>query len=154
MDEQEGHEWIVELNLMEKRDGERGVVRDALSGVYCMWSPARSRSSREYRNPLQASVGFVVRCEDREYSMIYKEPGFFAVVWFGPSTSPPSVGKLSLFSKFCLCVAGRAYWRERGEGMGGGAKSNYSEKAWSSIIILWCKGCKTAWSREAYLKLW
>ncbi len=53
----------------------------------------------------------------REYWMIYRGPGFLAVVWIGSSTSPspkplPSATCLS-FSVF-LCDAGRAYRRERG----------------------------------------
>ena len=43
----------------------------------------------------------------------------------------PSASCLS-FSVF-LCVAGRAYWRERRVGGGDGAKSCDGEKAWSSI---------------------
>ncbi len=52
-----------------------------------------------------------------EYWMIYWGPGILAVVWFGSSKSqpppPPSISCLSI-SVF-LCVAGRAYWRKRGE---------------------------------------
>jgi hypothetical protein len=39
-----------------------------------------------------------------------------------------------LSSAVFLCIAGQAYWRERGRGEGGrGAKSCDGEKAWSSI---------------------
>jgi hypothetical protein len=53
----------------------------------------------------------------REYWMIYRWPGFLAVIRFGsvhnPSPPPlPSASCLS-FSVF-LCVAGRAYWRVGG----------------------------------------
>ncbi len=50
--------------------------------------------------------------------MIYRGPGFLAVVWFGSSPQPltplPSPSRLS-FSVF-LYIAGRAYWQERGLG--------------------------------------
>jgi hypothetical protein len=57
----------------------------------------------------------------REELMIYRGSGYLAVVWFGSKPAPfplpfPSVNCLS-FSVF-LCVFGRAYWRERGEGVG------------------------------------
>ncbi len=67
--------------------------------------------------------------------MIYREQGFLAVVCFGssPTPSPSPVSKFLSLSVF-LCVAGRAYWLERGDvGGGGGAKSYDGEKAWSSI---------------------
>jgi hypothetical protein len=60
--------------------------------------------------------------------MIYREPGFLTVVWFGPPPLPlASCLSFSLFQS----IAGRACWRERGGG--GGAKSYDGEKAWSSI---------------------
>ncbi len=64
--------------------------------------------------------------------MIYRWPGFLAVVRFSLSPTPPPLSRhqvVSVFSVF-LCVAGRAYWRERG---GGGPESYNDEKAWSSI---------------------
>ncbi len=70
--------------------------------------------------------------------MIYRRPGFLAVVWLGsfPPNNPPSpVSKLSLFLNFSifLSVARWAYWRERGGGRGGGgAKSYDGEKAWNN----------------------
>jgi hypothetical protein len=50
------------------------------------------------------------------YWMIYREPDFLAIVWFG--SSPIPFPKLSLFlmPAVCLCVAGSAYWQERGVG--------------------------------------
>jgi hypothetical protein len=50
----------------------------------------------------------------REYWMIYRGPGFLAVVWFGSSPPLPTspVSNLFLF----LSIAGRAFWRERGDG--------------------------------------
>jgi hypothetical protein len=51
----------------------------------------------------------------RKYWMIIRGPGFLEVVWFGSSPSP-SASCLS-FSVF-LCVAGRVYWQQRGEGEG------------------------------------
>ncbi len=62
----------------------------------------------------------------REYWLIYRGPGFLAVVWFD-SLSPPfpppfPVSKLSPFLSLP-------------DVRGGGAKSYHYEKAWSSIII-------------------
>ncbi len=80
-----------------------------------------------YMSAIMAIMAFLAsnmkayRGESRESWIIYREPGFLAVVWFGSSPFPPSphfpqspVSKLSLFP--FLCVAGRAYWRERGGG--------------------------------------
>ncbi len=105
------------------------VVTDAFSGVYCMWSPARSRSSREYRNPLYSSVGFTVKCEDREYWMIYRGPGFLPIVWFGPSPSPSSVGILSLFSK-----SSSVSQVELTDGRGGGGRSQIIQQRESLVL--------------------
>ncbi len=56
-----------------------------------------------------------------EYWMIYRGPGFLPIVLFGSSPTPfPPLRSASClsFSVF-LCVAGRAYWREkRGDGLG------------------------------------
>ncbi len=58
--------------------------------------------------------------QTREYWMIYRGPGFLAVVWFGSSTIPfPSPPPLPT--------------GEGRRGVGGGAKSNGREKAWPSI---------------------
>jgi hypothetical protein len=72
----------------------------------------------------------------REYWMIYRGPGFSHCrrIWLlscTPCPPLPSVSCLS-FSVF-LCDAGRAYWEERLEGGGGGAKSSYDCETWSSI---------------------
>ena len=49
-----------------------------------------------------------------EYWMIYRGPGFLAVVWFGSSTSPsPSPVNGCLSCSVLLWVACRAYWREK-----------------------------------------
>ncbi len=64
----------------------------------------------------------------REYWMIYRGPGFLAVVWFGSSLSPPiPSASCRTFSGF-LCVAVRAYW-----GGGGVAKSYDRKKAWAFV---------------------
>jgi hypothetical protein len=49
----------------------------------------------------------------REYLMYYRGPGFSChrTLWLFPPATPSCLS----FSVF-LCVAGRAYWRERGEG--------------------------------------
>jgi hypothetical protein len=61
-------------------------------------------------------LGLDIQVPIRWYWMIYREP---SIVWFGssptPSPSPSPVSNLSLFSVF-LCVAGRAYGREREAG--------------------------------------
>ncbi len=59
----------------------------------------------------------LLRVPLRECWMIYKGPGFLAVIWFG-SSPPPSP---SLPSASCLpvCRYGRAYWR-----VGGGGEPN------------------------------
>ncbi len=66
--------------------------------------------------------------EAKEYSRIYRGLCFIEVIWFSSSPIP------SVF----LCVASRAYWRERGgKGVGKGAKSYDGEKDWSSLNTLW-----------------
>ncbi len=62
----------------------------------------------------------------REYWMIYRGPGFLAVVWFGstPILSPSPV----FFSGFLFIVAGRDCRR-----WGGVGEEPSGEKAWSSI---------------------
>jgi len=128
-DVQEGHEWIIKLNWLKRLTVSR-VVTDALSGVYCMWSPARSRSSREYRNPLQASVGFTVRCEDREYWMIYWGPGSLGVVRFGSSPTPfRRVGRFSFFLSLPLCRL------HTGEGGGDGGRSQIIRRRESLVLF-------------------
>ncbi len=88
------------------------------------------------KSGVNLSAAAASRAGCREFEMIYRGPRFLAVAWFGSSTTPsphylPSASCLS-FSVF-LCVAGRAYWRERRVGGGDGAKSCDGEKAWSSI---------------------
>jgi hypothetical protein len=55
----------------------------------------------------------------REDWIIYRGPGYLAVVWFGSKPAPFPLPLLSAnclsFSVF-LCVFGRAYWQERGRG--------------------------------------
>jgi hypothetical protein len=44
--------------------------------------------------------------------------GFLAVVWFSSCPPPPLLSSASFLSfSLFLCVAGRAYWRERGKGV-------------------------------------
>ncbi len=45
--------------------------------------------------------------------MNYRGPGFLAVIWFGSLPIPFPTSKLSLFLSL-KCVAGQAYWREKG----------------------------------------
>jgi hypothetical protein len=58
-----------------------------------------------------------------EYWMIYRGPGFLAVVWFGstPTSFPPLPSPTCFSFSVLLCVASPAYWGERG-------------RAWSRII--------------------
>jgi hypothetical protein len=56
--------------------------------------------------------------------MIYREPGFLDVVWFGSSPTPSPVSKLSLF--FSLPVSARSSLHEEAEGGEGvGEESNH-----------------------------
>ncbi len=60
---------------------------------------------------------FYIGMAPNQRVLIYRWPGFLAIVWFGSSPTPsplPSSRCLS-FSLF-LCVAGWAYWRGRGLG--------------------------------------
>ncbi len=66
----------------------------------------------------------------RDYWMIYRRPGFLAVVDFGSSPTHLSSASCLSFS-FFLCVAGRAYWR--GGGVGEEPNAYDNERAWSSI---------------------
>jgi hypothetical protein len=62
----------------------------------------------------KVSLSLMVSC--REYWMIYRGPGFIAVVWYGssPTHSLPPVSKLSLFLSLSVCRRTRAFWLERG----------------------------------------
>ncbi len=62
---------------------------------------------------------------DREYWMIYREPGVSAVVRFGSSIPPPLHPSPSVF----LFVASWAYWRERGQGR------SQIIRPWASLIL-------------------
>jgi hypothetical protein len=66
----------------------------------------------------------------REYWMVYREPGFLALGWFGSSPTPfhPLPSASCLFFSVFLCVTGQAYWWERW-----GAKSYDGEKDWYSM---------------------
>ncbi len=66
--------------------------------------------------------------------MIYREPGFPAVVWFGSSPAPffPISSVICVSFSVFLCVEGQANWQDGG-GDVGGAKSNNGETAWSAI---------------------
>ncbi len=68
-----------------------------------------------------------------DYCTIYKGPGFLAVVWFGASHTPSSVGKLSPFLSLPVC---RRPILLKGEGGRGGTFIHNlydGKKAWSSI---------------------
>jgi hypothetical protein len=79
----------------------------------------------------------------REYWMFYSGQGFVAVIWFGSSLTPPLLSaSCPSFSVF-LCVAIRAYWRERWRGGAGAEWENHgtARKAWSSINHSILSGC-------------
>jgi hypothetical protein len=64
------------------------------------------------------SVVFCLCFLSREYWMIYRVPGFLALIRFGSSLTPPPLSKLSLFPRLPM-TSGRAYWRKRrGRGWG------------------------------------
>jgi hypothetical protein len=72
----------------------------------------------------------------REDWMIYRGPGFLAIVLFSsmPNPSPPSlVIMLSIFLSLPMCCRSRLLAGKGGEG-GRGAESYDRKKAWSSII--------------------
>jgi hypothetical protein len=73
----------------------------------------------------------------REYWIIYRGPGFFAVVRIGstPTPSPPPLPSASClsFSVF-LFVAGRAYKRERGGGYRGWGRSQIMRRGESLVL--------------------
>ncbi len=73
------------------------------------------------------------KCTAREYLILYRGPGFLAVVWYGSSplhlTPPHPSASCPSFSDF-LCVAGRAYWQE----CGGGGRSQIIRR-WESIVL-------------------
>ncbi len=88
----------------------------------------------------------------REYWMIYRGPGFLAIVWFGSSSTPhlqsvSSTGDTQEYwERETTCL------REKGGGEGGrGAKLYNHRKAWSSkkINSLWDE----ANSKEGYLSM-
>jgi hypothetical protein len=64
----------------------------------------------------------------RENWMIYRGPGFLAVVWFGSTPTPSSPLSRQQVLSLPVCDG----WRD-GEGMGRGAKSHDCEKALPSI---------------------
>ncbi len=59
--------------------------------------------------------------------MIFKGPGFLAVLWFGSSPTPSPLTRQQVVSVFLCVVAGRAYRREKGEGSEGEAKPENNE---------------------------
>ncbi len=75
--------------------------------------PSEERRSRTIKHAIVCG---------REYWMIYRGPGFDAFVYdlapVHPLPPPPLPSASCLSSSAFLWVACRAYWRERGEGMG------------------------------------
>ncbi len=76
---------------------------------------------------------FLGKEREREYWMIYRGPGFLAVVWFIPP--PPFRQQIACLSQ-SSCVSPVELTTGRGGGGGGGArgaKSYHCEKAWPSM---------------------
>jgi hypothetical protein len=70
----------------------------------------------------------VVSVRRREYWMIYRGPGFRAVVWFGSSPHPSCQQVVALYYYSCVSLV------KFTDGWGGGgAKSYDGEKTWSLI---------------------
>jgi hypothetical protein len=71
----------------------------------------------------------------REYWRFIEDPAFSPppLPQAPPLPTVPPVSCLSFSVFLRVCVADRAYWRERGYGGGEGAKSYDGEKVWSSI---------------------
>ncbi len=68
--------------------------------------------------------------------MIYRGPGFFAVVRFGDLAPPPPLSPVSKLSLFLNLPVNRRSSLPKGgweEGVGGAAESYGGEKAWFSI---------------------
>ncbi len=111
------------------------------------------RMGQASQSPLSPSVSLLSpahsfsyeRNRIREDWMVYKGPGFLAVVWFGSSPTSSPVSKLSLF----LSLPPRAHWRERVER--GWARSRIIQP-WESLVLyklfntLWT-ACRI-WDRE------
>ncbi len=70
----------------------------------------------------------------REYCMIYRGPGFHAVVWFGSSPTPLSRQQLTLFLRLPVCRWSCLLTGERGAGKGLGRKKFIRPReSWFSI---------------------
>jgi hypothetical protein len=112
------HKVFFEINIF--RIGEEVVPKGTLiiSSLYSVnmdpshfEDPAAFRPQRFLDSQVSGTVCI------REYWMIYRGPGFLAVIGFGSSHThfPPNlVKKLSLFLSLSVWLAGSAYWRERG----------------------------------------
>ncbi len=53
----------------------------------------------------------------REYWMVYRKPGFLAVIWLYPHPLPPSPATISTDDTPEDCERETTCWRERGEGL-------------------------------------
>ncbi len=84
------------------------------------FAPFFKRMKKEFLIVLLLFIGSGQRKLILNAFLLFRGLGFLAVVWFGSSPTPfpplPSASCLS-FTVF-LCVAVRAYWRERGRGAG------------------------------------
>ncbi len=75
------------------------------------------------------------RVSIREFWMIYRGPGFHAILWFGSSSTPSPLSSKQIVSlSQSSCVSPVELTGRWGKGWyGGGAKSYDIEKAWSLI---------------------
>ncbi len=82
----------------------------------------------------------------REHWMIYRGPGFLAVVWFGSLPNPSPLSNLSLFLSIPACRAGRAYCWEKG-GRKGWRRSKIIRLCESLVLY---KSSSTLWPHWSY----
>jgi hypothetical protein len=81
---------------------------------------------------LAPSLMYKTRLETpSEYWMIYRGPGFLAVVWFGTSSVPSPVSKLSLFLSLPVCR--RSILLTRKGGREGRRKSRVLYKSFNTL---------------------
>jgi hypothetical protein len=79
----------------------------------CHWEKTKKCT---YKN----SLSFRVEYRQRVLNDLQRTKLFLAVVWFGSSPTPSPLSRQQLSDGrvfLSLCVAGRAYWRNRGEGV-------------------------------------
>jgi hypothetical protein len=142
--------------ILEQSMGARNRV-----GIGLPYRPARLHRLAELTSWSQCldslkikntGTGLEEKESTRDYWMIYRGPGFFAVARCGSSPTPfpsfPPASCLS-FSVF-LCVAGQAYWREKG---GRGEVMEEIQITWRRERLILCKSFNTLWKVRSLLKI-